>query len=396
MILWLILALMTGAALAAVLWPLLRRGGTLRSGSDVAVYRDQLEGIERDQTLGLIPASEAEAARVEISRRLIAAADRAEDTAAPSGASLMRGHRAIALAILLLLPLGAGACYLWLGSPDISAAPIASRQEQIAAQRAIDNMVAQVETYLQRNPEDGRGWEVLAPVYMRMGRFDESARAWQNVIRLLGETAERQANLGEALMSSGDGTVTPEAKIAFDRAFALDPTLVSARYYLGLAAEQDGRRDEAANIWRALIAEAPAGAHWTGQVREALARAEGKAPGAPPAAAPHPAPATPESGTAANASAPRGPTAGDLAAADAMAPDQRNAMVQSMVDGLAARLKKDGSDLDGWMRLVRSYAVLGEPDKARAAVADARRALAADADKLRQLDEFVKGLGLQG
>jgi cytochrome c-type biogenesis protein CcmH len=85
-----------------------------------------------------------------------------------------------------------------------------------------------------------------------------------------------------------------------------------------------------------------------------------------------------------------------MAAADAMAPDQRNSMINNMVAGLAERLKKDGSDLDGWQRLLRSYVVLGDKDKARAALADARRALSADADKLRQLDEFAKGLGIEG
>jgi cytochrome c-type biogenesis protein CcmH len=85
-----------------------------------------------------------------------------------------------------------------------------------------------------------------------------------------------------------------------------------------------------------------------------------------------------------------------MAAADVMAPDQRNSMINNMVAGLAERLKKDGSDLDGWQRLLRSYVVLGDKDKARAALADARRALSADADKLRQLDEFAKGLGIEG
>src|SRR5581483_4367713 len=133
---------------------------------------------------------------------------RAKQSAAPSPASLTRRHRAAALAVLLLLPLGAGGFYVWLGSPDIAAAPITARQNAVDEQRAIENMVAQVETYLQRNPDDGRGWEVLAPVYLRRGRYEESAMAWRNAIRLLGETAERQANLGESIMSSVDGMVT--------------------------------------------------------------------------------------------------------------------------------------------------------------------------------------------
>ena len=74
MMLWFVMALMTAAAIFAVLWPLSRSAAT-RSGSDVEVYRDQLEEIARDRAGGLIGAAEAEAARIEVSRRLIAAGD---------------------------------------------------------------------------------------------------------------------------------------------------------------------------------------------------------------------------------------------------------------------------------------------------------------------------------
>jgi cytochrome c-type biogenesis protein CcmH len=149
----------------------------------------------------------------------------------------------------------------------------------------------------------------------------------------------------------------------------LDGTTVSARYYLGIAAEQDGRRGEAAKIWGDLIAEAPAGAHWVSDVRAALARVEGKA-------------AAPLSG----------PSPARLADAAKQPPDQQTAMINGMVDGLAARLKKDGSDLDGWVKLVRSYKVLGELDKARSAISDAQHALADDPDKRQRLDAALKEL----
>jgi cytochrome c-type biogenesis protein CcmH len=91
-----------------------------------------------------------------------------------------------------------------------------------------------------------------------------------------------------------------------------------------------------------------------------------------------------------------GPGAADVAAANEMTPDQRNEMVRGMVARLAERLKQEGSDVDGWLRLLRAYMVLGEPDKARAAAGDARRALASEPDKVRQIDEMIKGLGLEG
>jgi cytochrome c-type biogenesis protein CcmH len=367
MTLWFVLALMTVAAIFAVLWPLSRQAPT-RAGSDLEVYRDQLDEIERDRAAGRIEAAEAEAARVEVSRRLIAAADAAEPMTA-SGAATRR--RLVALVALIALPIGAGAAYLSLGSPLLPGQPQLARNDAPPEQRSIEELVARVEAHLEQNPNDGRGWEVVAPVYLRLNRLDDAVRARRNALRLLGATAEREADLGEALTFTANGMVTAEAKDTFERALKLDPQAFKARYFLGLAAEQDGRREDAARMWRALLESAPAGAPWEAFVRESLARVDPSA-------------------------SPSGPSAADVAAANDMTPAQRNEMVRGMVDRLAARLKEQGTDVDGWMRLLRAYMVLGEPDKARAAAGDARRALAGEPEKIRMIDELIKGLGLEG
>ena len=275
MTLWLILALMTAAAIFAVIWPLARHAGPARSGSDIAVYRDQLDEVERDLAAGLIGKTEAEAARVEISRRLLAAADAAQATPpAFNATSAAWRRRAVAVASLLALPIVAGGLYLLLGSPELASAQPVAQRNVAPAPQSIESLVAQAEAHLARNPEDGRGWEILAPVYMRLGRYSDSVAAWRNTLQLLGDSAEREANLGEALTAEANDVVTADAKAAFVRAVTLDETNVSARYYLGLAAEQDGQREKAAKIWRDLIAEAPAGAPWVTDVRNALARVE--------------------------------------------------------------------------------------------------------------------------
>jgi cytochrome c-type biogenesis protein CcmH len=363
MILWLILVLMTAAAIIAVLWPLFREGKSARTGSDVVVYRDQLEEVERDVAAGLFGKTEAEAARVEISRRLLAAADDAQaaPTAINPQASLWR-RRAVAVVSLLLLPVVSGALYLRLGSPGLASGPaVAERTIAPHPEMSVEALVAKAEEHLQRNPEDGRGWAVLAPVYMQLGRYSDSVLAWRNTLRLLGETADRQANFGEALMAEANGIITAEAKTAFTRAVTIDNTTVSARFYLGVAAQQDGERDKAAKIWRDLIAEAPAGAPWVSDVQAALAKLDGK---------PAPLP---------------GPTPAEMLAASKQPPAQQDAMIRGMVESLAAKLKQDGSNPDDWVRLVRSYKVLGETDKAQAAIGDARKALAGDAEKLARL-----------
>ena len=91
-----------------------------------------------------------------------------------------------------------------------------------------------------------------------------------------------------------------------------------------------------------------------------------------------------------------GPSAADIAAAAKMNPDAQNQMIRSMVARLADQLKQDGNDIAGWERLLRAYMVLGDHDKAKAAAADARKALAGDPDKLRRLDEVIKDLKVEG
>ena len=211
---------------------------------------------------------------------------------------------------------------------------------------------------------------------MRMDRFDDAVKARRNSLRLNGPSAEREADLGESLVAVANGVVTADAKAVFERALTHDPRNNKARFLLGVAAQQDGQPEKAAAIWRAMLEDIRPGSPWIPMVREALAQFD------PPGAAP-------------SASAP-GPTAEDVAAANQMKPEDRNAMIRGMVERLAERLKQDGSDLEGWLRLVRAYTVLGDRDRALAAVTDARRAAGQDADKLRRLDELVKELRLEG
>lgn len=385
MVLLLVFALMTAAAIFAVLWPLARRADLRPGGSDAAVYRDQIDEIARDRAAGLIGEAESEAARVEVSRRLIAAVDAAEAEQAPSGgASALWRRRGAAVAGLLLLPVSAAALYLALGSPQLPGEPLAGRLKVVHEGSPIANLVAQAEAQLARNPDDVRGYEALAPVYLRLGRSNDAVHAYSKILALSGESAARRADLGEALTAAANGIVTKDAKLAFERALALDPNELKAKYYIGVATQQDGKPDEAAKIWRAMLANAPADAPWLPMVRGALASVGQPArPGAGPVAS-----TAPIAGAAA-------PSTADIAAASRLSEKARGDMIRSMVARLAGRLKENGDDVNGWQRLVRAYMVLGERAKAQAAAADARNALAGDSGKLRQIEDMIKSLGLQ-
>jgi cytochrome c-type biogenesis protein CcmH len=368
MTLWFVFALMTVAAIFAVLWPLGRSGRAQGEGSEAAVYKDQLAEIERDLGAGLIAAPEAEAARVEIGRRLLAASG---SERAPAAQTSLKWRRAAAVVALVGLPLVAVGIYVPLGSPRLQDFPLAERSRAPDMAQSLETLVTQVEQHLEKNPTDGRGWNVLAPVLERLGRFDDAVRAYRNALTYNGESAERRSDLGEALSAAAGGVVTAEAKAEFERAHALDADEPKANYFLGLAAEQDGRKDDATAIWRALLAKAPANAPWRPLVQSSLARVGG--------------------GSAA-------PVLSDetIASAKDKSEGDRGAMVRGLVERLANRLKQNGDDVDGWLRLVRAYLVMGERDKANSALTEARQAVANDAERLRQLNEGLKNLGLDG
>jgi cytochrome c-type biogenesis protein CcmH len=367
MALWFVFALMTAAAIFAVLWPLGRASQPPSDGNEATVYKDQLAEIDRDVVAGLIGTAEAEAARVEISRRLLAAADSARK---PAIGSSLRWRRLAAVVALAGLPILSVATYLPLGSPRLGDFPLAARPRAPDGTQPLDNLVAQVEQHLEKNPTDGRGWNVLAPVLARLGRYDDAVRAYRNSITYNGDSANRRADLGEAMAGAAGGVVTSEAKAEFERAIAMDVDEAKANYFLGLAAEQDGRAGDAGSIWRAMLAKAPANAPWRPLVQAALARLDSSA-----------APVLSND---------------TMAAAKDMSEGDRGAMIRGMVDRLATRLKQNGDDVQGWLRLVRAYMVMGDREKAKGALTDARQAVANDAERLRELNEGLKNLGLDG
>jgi cytochrome c-type biogenesis protein CcmH len=255
-------ALMTGAAILAVLWPLSRTGlraATARA-ADLAVYRDQLAEIERDRDRGLIAEPEAEAARIEVSRRLLAAAD-ADAMPMPVPGALMR-RRAASMLALLGIPLLAAGMYFSLGSPDLPGAPLAARLARPQEGMDVAILIQRVEALLAQNPGDGRGWEVIVPFYLNVGRNDDALKAQQNALRILGPSSEREATLGETLVAVSKGVVTPEARAAFVRAIAMSAKNPKALFFLGLAAQQANKPDEARVIWGSLLENAPKDDSW--------------------------------------------------------------------------------------------------------------------------------------
>ena len=376
--LWLVLAGMTGLAVLGALWPLaFRRRSGADAASEVAFYKAQLGEIERDVERGQLPAEEAAGARAEAARRLIAAS---AATPGNSGAGETATARRIAAALVaIVIPIVALALYADLGRPDLPDAPLAGRLAEAKSADRVEAAIARMEAHLTASPDDAKGWAVIAPVYMHLGRFDDAVAAFREILRLDGESATQRANYGEALVGAAGGVVTADARAAFDKALAEQPDLPAARYYLGLAAEQDGDKAKAIALYQGLLAETPAGAPWAAPLEARLAAVKGESARSTPA----PAASNEAPSAAANA-------------APAAADDAQQATIRGMVERLATRLAQSGGDANEWGRLIRSYAVLHEADKARDALGAARKALAGDAGAGAGLDALARELGIEG
>jgi cytochrome c-type biogenesis protein CcmH len=383
-LLWVILAGLTAIVLFFVLRPLAGGGAPapVREAFDAAVYRDQLQEIESDRARELIGDAEAEAARLEVARRLLAADSKmAASDAAPKGSM---PARAALIGIALALPLAAVSLYLLYGSPRLPDQPLAARLQDPASETNVAALVARVEARLRAHPDEGEGWDVIAPVYLSMQRYEDAAEAYSQAIRLLGASAKRLSGYGQALALEQGGLVSDAAKHALEQAHALDATLVEPRILLAIAKEQDGNYAGAIADWRGLLDRQGSNEAWRAMIEKRIAAAQAHLSGKPVAG----------TETAPQGGAP-GPSAADVAAAQNMSPADRQAMIEGMVQKLAARLAQQGDDLAGWLRLVRAYTVLDRKDDALAALARAKTQFAGNAQAIDQLDALAAELGLK-
>ncbi len=384
MLLWIGFGVLTAAVVAALIAPLRRAAEppVEVAGRDTAIYRDQLQAIEAERQRGLFTKDEASAARAEVARRLIKSVEVREPSAAQGGAGSSANISARLLyGVAVAIPLLSVAIYVSIGSPRLPGQPMAARQGN-PGEASVAELIARVEARLRAEPEDGKGWDVIAPVYLRLGRYGDAVHAYSQANRILGESVRRLAGFGEASLLKSNGVVGEDVRRAAERILALEPGRPEAAIWLALAKEQDGDLAGAAERYRDILKNAPADAPWRNAVSEQIAALEARIAGRP---VPPPAPRS-EPGAS--------PSAEAMARMEEMSPEERARTIDSMVAGLAERLKRDGKDLGGWLKLVRAYKVLGRDKEATSALGEARRTFEGDSRSLAALDELAKSLGL--
>jgi len=364
MAIWILFAVITTATTAALLHPLASSGRSRRpSQSQMAstVYRSQLLELEEEMEAGQIAPGEYELARAETARRLLRAKDKA-----PEQSMHPRSHLWLRFCVVSLLPLLSIGMYVAVGSPELPSQPLQARLRNPGQDIAI--LVQKTEQHLAQDPADGRGWDVIAPVLLMMGRAGDAENAYRNAVRILGPGIPRLDGLAETLMAQSGGAVTGQAQAVLDQILELEPGNPRARFYLALSLEQAGDKVGARQAFEALAATSPVTAPWMPLVREHIAANGG----------PHI----------------EGPGKTNTAAAGSMQPDQEPEMIRRMVDSLDAKLTADPNNLDGWLKLIRSYAVLKDDGQALAALRRGLTTFPADSDKGGQLVSLGRELGI--
>ena len=389
-------ALVVIVLMLAVLRP--RKAAVPAAAYDLQVYRDQLREVEKDIARGILSEDDAARARTEVSRRLLEA-DRALQQAKAAEARASGLDRALIGAGLVATVAGAFGVYLQIGAPGYPDLPIATRIEMVEQARATrpsqeaaeaqvpfreglppdpqrEDLVAQLRRIMEQRPDDTQGLSLLATNEAALGNFRAARIAQERLIALLGDeaTAFHHIDLAEMMILGAGGYVSPEAEAALERGLQLDPRNGTGRYYAGLMFAQQGRPDLAYPVWRNLLADSTVDAPWVEpillQIEEVMFLA-----GVPETMADLPQPA-----------APRGPTAEEMAAAESMSPEERQAMIEGMVANLSSRLATEGGTPDEWARLIGAQIVLGRTDQARAIYEEGRGVFAESPEALAILD----------
>jgi len=397
MIFWILATAMTLAVAVLIARPLLRKPdedqeSTLSAAEyDVEVFKSQLSEVEKELERGRLTAEEAEASRAEIGRRLLAADARRAEVANTQEVRTVSPRPLAGLAIATVVGCLAVAVVIYgdRGAPELPDMPLSLRSAEIqqaeadaqaaAAARTqmgedgaagnLNDMAGQLRARLEAGEGDASDWSLLGRTEMMRGNYAEAARAYERALEDFPQDSALNSAYGEALVFWADGQITDRAKATFDFVVQLTPGDARARFYLAEYDYQQALPRPALDRLIAMLSEARADAPWLGPVRT---RAEQIAAelGLDAAEVLPPLPQVAEAPEVPAMNQP-GPSEEDIAAAEDMSPEDRQAMIQGMVDGLAERLAADPSDFDGWVQLIRSRAVLGEMEAAQAALDEA-------------------------
>lgn len=379
MLFWAILTLLVAVAAAALTIPLARRYDAGKSASNMSMLKGQLADLERQVAQGEVTEDAAHDLQVEIKRRMLIEGKATEKWAPLS----FRTRAGTGVAVAALVAAAAVGLYTFLGAPSLAelrgAETAPAPDDGAAAPAQLADTIAELKKKLALTPNDADGWQLLAETTFQAQRYDESADAYARAQALKPGDAALASAHGEALVMAASGQVTPAAKTAFGVALKQSPDDVRARYYLALGKDQEGETRAAIDDWIGILNQSAEDAPWVPLVQRTVE----------------------QRAKAANINIDGrihlkrpGPTEEQVRALEQLPAEEREAMIRGMVDRLAARLKANPENPEGWLQLIEARVTLKDKAGADAALADARRVYQKNPEMTERLDTLAHRLGL--
>jgi len=358
---WIVLGLFLIAAILLLANPFYRPTSSDHN-AQMKTLTLALQNVETDLAAGTLSPSEADTLRRSTAKRILELRETHK-----SAETLSKADRTIFGALGVFVVISALGLYWLVGTP-------ASLLPQPTAPQTMEQAVTQLTNHLRTNPDDANSWQLLGWTYYQMQRYAEAKTAYETALQLAPQHSpqhvETLSSYGETLVMLAEGQVTPAALQQFTSALQSQPNEPRAQFYAGLAKQQAGAGHEALAIWQELLQSAPSDAEWRPNLLAQIGRLSEQRG--------TPLPATPP-----------GPTAADIQAAEQMAPEQRQQMIETMVENLANKLAQTPNDLSGWQRLIRAYQVMNQPQNAPQALTSARIAFAEQPLTLAEINAFA-------
>lgn len=356
---WVAAATLSLAAAVLILHGAARSGkGPVESDPTLNLYRRQMGEIDEMVDRGLLDEAERRAARAEAGRRLLAAAEQ------PPQTPQSRPARPVVFGVAAATILAAGVVYFAIGAPGLPDQPYAARvaEWRRSDPRTLDppRMVAVLKTILAERPGDVEGLRFLGQAQLAAGDPFGAEDSARRALAAAPQRAELWMLLGGALAAQADGALTAGARQAFEEALKREPGSPAVRYVVGRARIEAGAVEDGLVLWKGLLAELSPQASERATLAQDISAVErtGRLPDAAPA-----------------------PSEADA---------QMQTAIRGMVENLAARLAANPEDPEGWVRLVRSYSVLGETTRRDEALATASERFKDKPEVLSALDEAAK------
>ena len=241
--------------------------GTSRRQMNAAIYRDELEKLEAERITGTINVQEYEMSHAEMRQRLF------QDTTEEDDRAIMGSPTKTVIGICLFIALVSVGLYVFLGD-GVRVAQQTSQKP--VSQEAVQKMVAEFAAKMEKEPDNLKGWAMLARSYRILGRTDDAAKAYGRAGVYLNSDPELLAEYADTLATIANGNFSGKPLQLINQALKLDPNNFLALWLSGTASYTSGNYKAAVQTWEKLAKQLPPNTDEARAIQGSIAEARTK------------------------------------------------------------------------------------------------------------------------